>query len=165
MGQRAEALASIEEAVQHYSELAGKNREAFLPDLAMSLNNRANLQSEMGQRAEALASIEEAVQIRRELAGKNREAFLPDLARSLAVRGNILFQAGNTQAATEQLAEAVRLSTPFAQELPTAYFPLALTIARLYRDAALAAGLEPDTEYTWPLDVVDRMQKQTAASE
>jgi hypothetical protein len=36
MGQRGAALASIEEAVGHYRQLVESNRDAFLPDLAMS---------------------------------------------------------------------------------------------------------------------------------
>jgi hypothetical protein len=47
MGQRAEALQSIEEAVRVYRELVEKNREAFLPDLAMALNNQARIRSDL----------------------------------------------------------------------------------------------------------------------
>ncbi|HYL78874.1 MAG TPA: tetratricopeptide repeat protein, partial [Bryobacteraceae bacterium] len=79
-GNRGKALVAIRQAVEIRRELVGKNREAFLSDLAMSLNNQANRQSEMGQRAEALQSIQEAVERYRELVGKNREAFLPDVA-------------------------------------------------------------------------------------
>ncbi len=37
VGKREEALGTAEEAVKNYRELAGRNRDAFLPDLAMSL--------------------------------------------------------------------------------------------------------------------------------
>ncbi len=56
MGQREAALQSIEEAVTIRRELAARNREAFLPDLAAPLNNQANLQSEMGQRGKPRCS-------------------------------------------------------------------------------------------------------------
>ena len=154
MGQRAEALQSIQEAVKIRRELVGKNREAFLPNLAAALNNQANRQSEMGQRAEALQSIQEAVKIRRELVGKNREAFLPDLAMSHGTWGYVLLGAEGPAEAAQKFAEGVRLITPLALKLPQAYFPLALNLARSYRNAVGAAGTEPDPDCTWPLDAM-----------
>jgi hypothetical protein len=59
-GQRQEALATATQAAEHYRQLAQANPAAFLPDLAMSLNNLANRQSEAGQRQEALAVFEDA---------------------------------------------------------------------------------------------------------
>ena len=54
---------------RHHLPRAGRARpDAFLPDLATSLNNQSNRLSELGRREEALAAIEEAVTIRRELA-------------------------------------------------------------------------------------------------
>ena len=67
----------------HYRKLADSNPAAFLPDLALSLNNLSNRQSEMGERASALESIAEAVGHYRKLAGSNPAAFLPGLALSL----------------------------------------------------------------------------------
>ena len=63
---------SIAEAVGHYRKLADSNPAAFLPDLALSLNNLSNRQSEMGERASALESIAEAVGHYRELADRIR---------------------------------------------------------------------------------------------
>jgi tetratricopeptide (TPR) repeat protein len=164
-GRRPEALAAIQEAVKHYRELAGKNREAFLPDLAMSLNNQANRQSEMGQRAEALESIQEAVKHYRELAGKNREAFLPDLAQGLGTWGSVMLAAESPTAAAEKFAEGVRLITPLAQELPQAHFRLALQLAQHYRRAAEAAGIDPDSECLWPLEVMRLLVEQKRQGE
>jgi hypothetical protein len=153
MGQRADALLSIQEAVENYRELVGKNREAFLRDLAMSLNNQANRQSEMGQRAEARLSIQEAVEIYRELVGKNREAFLPDLALIHGAWGRVMLADEKPAEAAKIFGEGVRLITPLAQQLPEAYFKLALKLAKDYRQAAVAAGEDLDPDYTWPLDV------------
>ncbi len=83
MGRREEALERAEEAVGMYRELAEKRREAFLPDLARSVNSLAIRLSEMGRWEEALERAEESVGMYRELADKRREAFLPDLARSV----------------------------------------------------------------------------------
>ena len=41
LGRREEALAAIEEAVTIYRALAEARPDAFLPDLAMSLNNQS----------------------------------------------------------------------------------------------------------------------------
>jgi hypothetical protein len=160
MGQRAEALRSVQEAVQIRRELVGKNREAFLPDLAAALNNQASCQSHMGQRAEALRSVQEAVQIRRELVGKNQEAFLPDLALSQGVWGRALLASEQATEAAEKFAEGMRLITPLAKELPQAHFQLALNLAWDYSNAAQAAAIEPRPEYTWPLDVAEKLEQQ-----
>jgi hypothetical protein len=44
-----------------YRKLAESRPEAFLPDLAMSLNNLGTAQSELGHREAALASTQEAL--------------------------------------------------------------------------------------------------------
>ncbi|MEU8220142.1 hypothetical protein AB0C47_30730, partial [Micromonospora taraxaci] len=64
-------------------ELVDGNRDAYLPDLAMSVNNHAVRLAEEGRRAEALAASQEAVDLRRELADGNRDAYLPNLATSV----------------------------------------------------------------------------------
>ena len=48
-----------EEAVQIYRGLAAANPDAFLPNLASSLNNQSGWLSELGRREDALATIEE----------------------------------------------------------------------------------------------------------
>ena len=92
-------LAAIEEAVDHYRGLAEAAPDAFLPDLARSLNNLSNRLSDVGRRrAAALASIEEAVAIRRELAQVAPDAFLPDLALALNNLSNQLSDVGQREA-------------------------------------------------------------------
>ena len=83
VGRAGEALAAIEEAVEHYRVLAAASAERFLPDLAMSLNNLSAGLSDVGRADEALAAIEEAVKHYRVLAAASAERFLPDLATSL----------------------------------------------------------------------------------
>ena len=53
---------------RHLRQLAADNPDAYLPDLAASLNNLGNRLAEAGQREEALAPAQEAVTIRRQLA-------------------------------------------------------------------------------------------------
>jgi hypothetical protein len=51
--------------------------DAFLPDLAASLNNQSLRLAGLGRREEALAAIEEAVTIRRDLARARRRPNAP----------------------------------------------------------------------------------------
>ncbi len=83
LGRREEALAAIEQAVTIRRQLAEARPDAFLPDLAMSLNNQSGCLADLGRREEALAAIEQAVTIRRQLAEARPGAFLPNLATSL----------------------------------------------------------------------------------
>ena len=68
LGRREEALTAIDEAVTAYRALAEARPDAFLPDLAMSLNNQSERLSDLGRREGALGAIDEAVTIRRALA-------------------------------------------------------------------------------------------------
>lgn len=70
LGRREESLATTEEALTLYRELASKRPDVFLSELATSLNNLGNMQSGLGQLEDALAATEEAVEILRELASK-----------------------------------------------------------------------------------------------
>jgi tetratricopeptide (TPR) repeat protein len=109
-GRRAEALAASQEAVDLYRELAAGNRDAYLPNLAMSVNNHALRLAEAGRRAEALTASQEAVDLRRELAAGNRDAYLPDLATSLWMVGWVYLDVdGPMDYAVESAVEAVRL--------------------------------------------------------
>ncbi|MFB7423671.1 tetratricopeptide repeat protein, partial [Streptomyces hydrogenans] len=93
----------------HYRALAEANRNAYLPDLAMSLNNLSNRLGEAGRRAEALVTVEEAVHIRRTLAEANRNAYLRDLAMSLNNLSNRLGEAGRRAEALVTVEEAVHI--------------------------------------------------------
>ncbi|MFN7804691.1 MAG: tetratricopeptide repeat protein, partial [Planctomycetaceae bacterium] len=62
LGRREAALAAAEEAVRIRRTLAAERPDAFLPDLAASLNNVSVMLSELGRREAALAASREAVQ-------------------------------------------------------------------------------------------------------
>jgi hypothetical protein len=61
------------------------NRDAYLPNLAASVNNLANRLGEAGRRAEGLAAAQEAARLYGELAAENPDVFGPavDDAQSL----------------------------------------------------------------------------------
>ncbi len=83
LGQREAASEAAQAAVSLYRVLADADADAFLPDLAMSLNNYANSLSALGQREPALAAARESVDTYRQLAQARPDAFLPNLAASL----------------------------------------------------------------------------------
>ena len=150
-GRREEALAASEEAVKLRRELVGRNRDAFLPDLAMALNNLGIRLSNLGRREEALAASEEAVSIRRELVGRNRDAFLPDLASALNNLGAYLSNLGRREEALAASEEAVSIRRELVGRNRDAFLPdLAMALNNLgirlsnlgRREEALAASEE-----------------------
>ena len=80
MGRREQALTAAQEAVTIRRRLAETAPDAYLPDLADSLNNLANFLADAGRREEALASAQEAITICRRLAETAPTTYLPDLA-------------------------------------------------------------------------------------
>ena len=123
LGRREQALAVIEEAAGIYRQLAQARPDAFLPDLAMSLNNQSNRLSDLGRREEALAVIEEAVTIRRQLAQARPDAFLPDLAGSLNNQSTFLSALGRREQALAAIEEAAGIYRQLAQARPDAFLP------------------------------------------
>ena len=122
-GDRAGALSAIEEAVAFYRGLAGADRVAFTPDLAMSLNNQSVRRSAVGDRAGALRAIEEAVAFYRDLAGANPAAFTPDLAGSLNNLSNQRAAVGDRAGALSAIEEAAASYRDLAGANPAAFTP------------------------------------------
>ena len=95
--------------------LVGLNRDAYLPDLAMSVNNLAVDLAQAGRRAEGLTAAQQAVTLYRELVGLNRDAYLPDLAGSVNNLAVYLAEAGRRAEALTAAQEAVTLYRELAQ--------------------------------------------------
>ncbi len=106
-----------------YRRLAEANPAAYLPDLAMSLNNLGFTLSGLGRREEALAPTEEATGIRRRLAEANPAAYLPDLAGSLNNLGFTLSELGRWEEALAPTEEAITIRRQLTQTSPAAYLP------------------------------------------
>jgi tetratricopeptide (TPR) repeat protein len=120
VGQREAALAAIEEAVEQYRALAEAAPDAFLPNLATSLNNLATSLADVGRRKAALATAAEAVAISRRLAEARRDAFLPDLALSLSNLSQRLHDVGRQKAALAATKEALTQYRSLAEPAPDA---------------------------------------------
>ena len=125
---------------------AKDRRALFLPDLAMSLNNLANRQSEVGQRAEALETAREAVSLYRQLHDSHGETFADPLAKALGTISGVLSQLNQYSDAVSSLAEGLRTILPETERYPQAHLPLCLSLARAYFAATEAADIAPDNE-------------------
>ncbi|WP_344846023.1 tetratricopeptide repeat protein [Nonomuraea dietziae] len=123
MGLREEAPPVSAEAVALYRELAELNRDAYLPDLAVSLRNHAVRLVETGRREEALLISAEAVKMYRELAVLNRDAYLPALAMSLNNHAVLLAEVGRREEALPVSKEAVKMYRELAVLNRDAYLP------------------------------------------
>lgn len=104
-----DALAVIEEAVRIRRILVRERWDAFQPDLARSLVNRARRLSDLRRHLEALSPNQEAVAIFRGLAVARRDAFLPDLAQSLLSFASCLCELERTPEARVAYDDAVPL--------------------------------------------------------
>jgi Tetratricopeptide repeat len=72
----------VKEAVEICVRLAEARPDAFLPDLASSLDNLGNRLGTLERHESALAAAERCVAIRRQLACAYPDAFTSDLASS-----------------------------------------------------------------------------------
>ena len=117
------ARCHYEEALQILRELTKKNPEAYLPDVATSLNNLGNLLCNTNDLKKAQDYQEEALQIRRELAKQNPGAYLPKVATSLNNLGNLLRNTNDLKKAQDYYEEALRILRKLAQQNPEAYKP------------------------------------------
>ncbi|MEV7444242.1 tetratricopeptide repeat protein, partial [Streptomyces sp. NPDC091204] len=117
------ALTTITEAVTIRRRLVRDNPAAYLPDLASSLTNLANLQAQNGDRPGALTTITEAVTIRRRLVRDNPAAYLPDLASSLNNLATFQGDNGDRQSALTTIAEAVTIRRRLVRDNPAAHLP------------------------------------------
>ncbi len=132
LGRREEALAAAQEAADLYRQLAQAQPQAFLPALAMSLNNLGAMLSALGRREEALAAAQEAADLYRGLAHAQPQAFLPDLAGSLNNLGAMLSDLGRREEALAATQEAADLYRQLAQAQPQAFLTyLAISLNNL----------------------------------
>ncbi|MEU4508219.1 tetratricopeptide repeat protein [Nonomuraea wenchangensis] len=122
-GQHRPAFEASRQAVTLYRELAGLNRDACLPYLAMSLTNHALLLAELGRRAEAIEVSEQAVALYRELSGLDRDAYLPDLTTALNNHATRLAEMGRRAEAVEMSEQAVALYGELAERNRDAHLP------------------------------------------
>jgi tetratricopeptide (TPR) repeat protein len=116
-----------EEALQIYRELAKENPSTYLPAVAMTLNNLANLHSAKNEFDEALGKYEEALQIRRALAQENPRTYLPDVATTLNNLAVLQKAKNEFGEALGKYQEALQIYRALAKENPSTYLPYVAT--------------------------------------
>ncbi len=141
-GLHQQALTAISTATQTWQQLTATNRDAYLPGLAMSLSNRANLLAETGRRDEAVPVSEEAVRLRRELAALNRAAYLPGYVQSVAILGYVLLEDARPREAIGPLTDAFRLSQQLPEYAQDIVGAVAHLLQRAYADNPAAVAEE-----------------------
>ena len=97
----AAAEEQYQEALKIYRDLSEKNPNAYLPVLATSCNNLADLLQDAGSFKEAEERHREALKICRELAGKDPDAYLSDLSYSCNNLAGLLCDTGSFREAEE----------------------------------------------------------------
>jgi len=145
LGRREEALAASQEAVDINRRLAQTRPDAFLPDLARSLNNTGAMLSDLGRDEEALGASQEAVAIRRRLAETRPDTFLPGLATSLGALGQILASTGRHQDALAVRFEGLMSIAGHVERHPQTFGDLARALSRDYLESCERAGAQPDS--------------------
>ena len=143
LGQREDALAAAREGTDIYRRLAADRPDAFLPNLAASLNNLGSRLTDLGRREDALAAAREAVEIYRFLAADRPDAFRPDLASSLHNLGGRLSDLGQREDALAAAREAVTLFAPAFLQLPEAHARWMVVMRRQYIGLSESSGIEP----------------------
>jgi hypothetical protein len=155
IGDRAGALAAIQEAVAIRRRLAESNPARFEPDLAQSLNNLSNRLSDTGDREGALAAIQEAAELYHRLAKANPARFEPDLATSLNNLSIRLSDTGDTAGALAAIQEAVAIRRRLAEASPAQFEPylaqslnnLSLHLSDTGDTAGALAAIQEATEF------------------
>ncbi|MFF2751343.1 tetratricopeptide repeat protein, partial [Kitasatospora sp. NPDC058048] len=104
-----------------YRTLANAHPDAYLPELAMSLNNLSVDLGGVGRRGEGLTASQEAVGHYRTLADAHPDAYLPDLANSLNNLSVRLGGVGRREEGLTASQEAVGHYRTLAQTNPDAY--------------------------------------------
>lgn len=115
-----------------FRALADRNRDAYLPNLAIALSNHAVRLSEMGWQTEALTYTGEAVGCLRELVDLDRDGYLQNLATALSNYSVQMAATGGRIKASAWSREAVDIYRELAAADRTAHLPkLAIALSNL----------------------------------
>jgi hypothetical protein len=159
------ALPWYKEALKSAHTLAKTNPEAYLPNVATTLNNLGLLQADRHELAGAAASYREALDLWRRLAKANPEAYLPDVATTLNNLGVLQADRHELAGAEASYREALDAYRRLAEVNPEAYLPNVATIlnnlGNLQRAKNELAGAA--ASYREALDLWRRLAKANQA--
>ena len=112
-----------EKALRMYRKLSEQNPEAYMPNIATTLNNLGILLKNTNELEQARTYYEEALEIRRELSEQNPEAYKPAVARSLNNLGILLKDTNELEKARTCYKEALAIRRELSKQNPEAYMP------------------------------------------
>lgn len=113
-----------EEALKIRRELFRKRPRIYSADLALTLNNLANLQKNRNDFSDALEKYEEALKIRRRLSEENPEIHSQGVVETLNNIANLHRKKGEYSKAINEFEEALEMSRTFVIDNPKIYQPL-----------------------------------------
>jgi tetratricopeptide (TPR) repeat protein len=135
------------EALKTYRELAEKEPETYLPDVAATLNDLGILDSDQNRIEKARKEFEEALKTYRELAHKEPDIYL----RYVAITLNNL---GILEGTPNRLEEALKIYRELAQKERETYLPyVAITLNNL---GMLDSG-KKEVLQLWRLDLISAL--------
>ena len=112
------AEAAYDEALTTRRRLAESNPDAYLPDVAGTLNNLAVLYRATQRMEKAEEAHDEALTTYRRLAESNPDAYLPDVAMTLNNLANFYSATQRMEKAEEAYDEALTTLPPLGGEQP-----------------------------------------------
>ena len=118
-----EAVDIYTKALEILKRLAAATPEAYLPDVATTLTNLANLQSDLARYEEAEKGYLEALEIRKRLAAVIPEANLPYVATTLTNLANLQSDLARYEEAEKGYLEALEILKRLAAATTDAYLP------------------------------------------
>jgi tetratricopeptide (TPR) repeat protein len=121
------------EALKIYRELAQKEPETYLPQVAITLNNLGIFDSDKNQLNEARKDYEEALEIHRELAQKEPKIYLSYIAATLNNLGILNRAENRPEEARKAFEEALKIYDAFAKQDPDQFSPLIERIKKLLK--------------------------------
>lgn len=130
--QYATAKQAYVESLEIYRELTKENPRTYLPSVATTLNNLANLHSANSEFLEALEYYEESLKICRDLAKENPQSYLPDVAMTLNNLAVLHSDKNEFPQALEYYEESLKIRRELAKENPRTYLrDIAMTLNNL----------------------------------
>lgn len=138
IGQREEALRTLQEAHGLYQRIANIWPSVFLSEHALSFYNLGKARSALEQWEEALEATQKAIMLYWRIASKRPHTFLPDLARSLYSLSVIHSALDQQELADEAAQEAIWVLYPQFLYTPAAYWKLMRPFIDNYKKIAAA---------------------------
>jgi tetratricopeptide (TPR) repeat protein len=158
-----EARRHFERALELRQPLTQQNDDAYLLDIARTLNNLGNLDRLQNRMDEARQHEDGALKIYRQLAQQNPNGYLPYVAATLNNLGSISRHQDRTDEARKQYEEALQIDRQLAKDNPAKYLPnTAMTLNELgFLDATQNRMDEARKDYEEALQIDRQLAEQS----